>query len=150
MPIPAPCKYLIFNHIPPTHAYTPLPTPTQQAHNQYVANLRATKTAKNPCMPDFVVQSSKDGSLFYLEVKFRADGTFYFDEGYKNYPYQNAWFVIVSPQRIQCMHYNNLIKGKGITPNSRCSLTSVKWFHIDAALLAEYEQYARELFAAYR
>lgn len=36
------------------------------------------------------------------------------------------------------------------TANSRCSLTSVKWFHIDPALLAEYEQYARELFAAYR
>lgn len=101
-------------------------------------------------MPDFVVQSNKDGSLFYLEVKFRADGKFFFDEGYKNYPYQNAWFVIVSPQRIQCMHYNNLSKGKGITPNGRGSLNSVKWFHIEPDLLAEYEQYAKELFASYK
>lgn len=46
-------------------------------------------------MPDFVVQSSQNGDLFYLEVKFRANGTFSFDEHYKNYPYQNAWFVIV-------------------------------------------------------
>lgn len=39
-------------------------------------------------MPDFVVQSSINGDLFYLEVKFRANGCFRFDENYKDYPYQ--------------------------------------------------------------
>ncbi len=38
-------------------------------------------------MPDFVVQSNENGDLFYLEVKFRADGFFAFDERYQNYPY---------------------------------------------------------------
>lgn len=37
-------------------------------------------------MPDFVVQSSQNGDLFYLEVKFRANGTFSFDEHYKIIP----------------------------------------------------------------
>jgi hypothetical protein len=54
-------------------------------------------------MPDFVVQSNLNGDLFYLEVKFRADGCFEFDERFNDYPYRNAWFVIVSPGRIQCM-----------------------------------------------
>ena len=48
-------------------------------------------------MPDFVVQSTVNGDLFYLEVKFRADGFFAFDDRYTDYPYHNAWFVIVSP-----------------------------------------------------
>jgi hypothetical protein len=44
-------------------------------------------------MPDYVVQSMENGDLFYLEVKFRANGEFYFDEKYTDYPYKNAWFV---------------------------------------------------------
>lgn len=101
-------------------------------------------------MPDFVVQSTVNGELFYLEVKFRADGYFAFDDRYADYPYQNAWFVIVSPDKIQCMHYKRLRAGYTIRPDSKYLLTKVKSFHIDPAILAEYEDYARQIFTAFR
>ena len=100
-------------------------------------------------MPDFVVQSSKNGNLFYMEVKYRSNGEFRFDDNYKDYPYQNAWFVIVSPEKIQCLHYKSLIKDYYITPESNFKLSRVKSFHIDPDFLEEYENYAADLFKAY-
>jgi hypothetical protein len=101
-------------------------------------------------MPDFVVQSSTNGELFYLEVKFRADGVFAFDERYQDYPYQNAWFVIVSPKGIRCIHYRQLAKGLVLTDHPRWELLKVKSFHLDPSLLAEYEAYAILLFGAFK
>jgi len=101
-------------------------------------------------MPDFVVQSSKAGDLFYLEVKFRANGCFSFEGKYKDYPYKNAWFVIVSPEKIQCMHYKRLIAGFEITPETHYSLSSVKSFHLDREIIEEYEGYARQVFQAFK
>jgi hypothetical protein len=100
-------------------------------------------------MPDFVVQSSENGELFYLEVKFRANGTFSFDEQYKNYPYQNAWFVIVSPHTIQCMHYKRLVLGHEISPTTNYSLLKVKSFHIDPVKYEAYKSYANQFFSAF-
>ncbi len=101
-------------------------------------------------MPDFVVQSSINGELFYLEVKFRANGTFAFDENYKDYPYKNAWFVVVSPEKIQIMHYKRLIANYKITPHTNYSLLKVKSFHINPELLKEYEGYSGDLFKAFK
>ena len=101
-------------------------------------------------MPDFVVQSNVNGDLFYLEVKFRASGCFSVEELYPDYPYQNAWFVIVSPDKIQAMHYKRLKAGHAITPDTKYSLLKVKSFHISPELLAEYESYCRDLFAAFK
>lgn len=101
-------------------------------------------------MPDFVVQSKENGDLFYLEVKFRANGSFYFDEKYNDYPYRNAWFVIVSPEKIQCMHYKQLKAGGRITPETNFTLTRVRSFHFDKEVLKEYTDYARQIFQAFR
>lgn len=101
-------------------------------------------------MPDFVVQSTINGDLFYLEVKFRADGYFAFDERYDDYPYRNAWFVIVSPEKIQCMHYKRLRAGYAIRPDSRYLLTKIKSFHIIPEALTEYEAYAKQIFASFK
>ena len=112
---------------------------------------KETKTGKAlRFMPDFVVQSKKNGDLFYLEVKFRANGFFEFDETYMEYPYQNAWFVIVSPEKIQCMHYKLLMKKNKVTSHTNLSLASVKQFHIDKNILEEYEQYARVMFQPFK
>jgi hypothetical protein len=112
-------------------------------------NLKTGKSLR--FMPDFVVQSSQNGDLFYLEVKFRANGAFCFDEeGFKDYPYHNAWFVIVSPEKIQAIHYKRLIAGYGIGPETNYSLLKIKSFHINPKLLTEYEGYCRDLFAAFK
>ncbi|MBE0637320.1 MAG: hypothetical protein IH598_02225 [Bacteroidales bacterium] len=108
-------------------------------------------TSKNlRYMPDFVVQSAETGDLFYLEVKFRANGFFEFDEKYLEYPYKNAWFVVVSPEKIQCMHYKRLISGYQITSETRYRLTGVRTFHLSKQSIAEYEFYAQHFFGIFR
>ncbi|MCX6231150.1 MAG: hypothetical protein NTZ33_06360 [Bacteroidetes bacterium] len=101
-------------------------------------------------MPDFVVQSTLNGDLFYMEVKFRANGYFAFDEKYDNYPYRNAWFVIVSPDKIQCMHYKHLKKGNAISSETNYKLGSVRSFHFNADSIKEYAEYARLMFGAFK
>ncbi len=101
-------------------------------------------------MPDFVVQSSQNGDLFYLEVKFRANGSFRFDEKYEHYPYRNAWFVIVSPEKIQCMHYKRLKAGYEITPETNYSLNKVKSFHFTLESIKEYTEYTKQVFQAFQ
>ena len=101
-------------------------------------------------MPDFVVQNNRNGELFYMEVKFRADGCFELDDRYNDYPYKNAWFVIVSPGRIRCMHYKNLSEGLFISPKSTNTLASVESFNISNELLKEYEDYSGLLFQGFK
>lgn len=101
-------------------------------------------------MPDFVVQNAKEGDLFYLEVKFRADGCFRFDDKYKDYPYRNAWFVIVSPDKIQCMHYKRLAAGFSITADTNYRLSSIRSFHLSKDSITEYEGYARQVFHGFK
>jgi len=101
-------------------------------------------------MPDFVVQHSGEGDLFYLEVKFRANGCFKFDDQYKDYPYKNAWFVVVSPAKIQCMHYKRLAAGFGIGSDTSYTLGRVRSFHLSKESIAEYEGYARQVFEGFK
>lgn len=111
-------------------------------------NLKTGKSLR--FMPDFVVQSSRNGDLFYLEVKFRANGSFCFDDRYKDYPYHNAWFVVVSPEKIQAMHYKRLSQGYEINRNSSYSLLKIKSFHILKELHDEYESYCAVLFSSFK
>jgi hypothetical protein len=100
-------------------------------------------------MPDFVVQSILTGNLFYLEVKFRASGIFALDKMYDDYPYRNAWFVIVSPNKIQGILYKRLKEGYEVTPATNYLLENIKSFHIDKDRLQEYKEYAKQLFMAF-
>ena len=91
-----------------------------------------TKTGKAlRFMPDFVVQDTERGDLFYMEIKYRNNGYFQFDEKYADYPYQNAWFIIVSPEKIQCMHYKRLKEGFAITMDTNYSLLKIRSFKIN-------------------
>ena len=51
-------------------------------------------------MPDFVIQHKKTKDVFFIEVKFRASGDFKLRELGKDYPYDNAYIIVVSkPKR---------------------------------------------------
>lgn len=46
-------------------------------------------------LPDFVIQNTEDGSLSYLEVKYRNNGIFKRSDLQKDFKYTNAFFIIV-------------------------------------------------------
>ncbi|MHA6246901.1 hypothetical protein ACXYMU_03115 [Pontibacter sp. CAU 1760] len=97
-------------------------------------------------MPDLVVY--KDGKAHFIEVKFRASGTFQLKDIDKNkdYPYQNALIVLVSKKHIKCISYSELVDGKEISPSCRNYLGSRNEFETDKERIVEYCQYAVKFF----
>jgi hypothetical protein len=97
-------------------------------------------------MPDLVVY--KDGKAHFIEVKFRASGTFQLKDIDKNkdYPYQNALILLVSKKHIKCISYLELAEGKEITQTCRNYLGSRKEFETDKEKIIEYCQYAVKFF----
>jgi hypothetical protein len=97
-------------------------------------------------MPDLVVY--KDGKAHFIEVKFRANGTFQLKDIDKNkdYPYQNALIVLVSRKHIKCISYMELSKGKEINPTCRNYLGNRDEFETDKVKIIDYCQYAVKFF----
>jgi len=61
-------------------------------------------------MPDFVVQNPETKDVYFLEIKFRASGEFKFSDLPKNYPYTNAYIILVSKKHIKCLTVEELEK----------------------------------------
>ena len=95
-------------------------------------------------MPDFVVK--KDKKIFFIEVKFRANEEFRFSQLPKNYPYENAFFIIVSKKHIKCISYEELKKGKKITPTCKNYLGSRKEFELDKKTIINFCKFAVTFF----
>lgn len=97
-------------------------------------------------MPDFVVQNPKTDEVFFIEVKFRANETFVQKDLPKDYPYENAYIVLVSKKHIKCITVNELISGKEITPTSSNYLGSRKEFDLDKQVIIEFCKFAVQFF----
>lgn len=63
-------------------------------------------------MPDFVIQDPRDKSVYFIEVKFRASGTFTANDLPKDYPYENAYIILVSKKHIKCITVEEVNSGK--------------------------------------
>jgi len=97
-------------------------------------------------MPDLVVY--KDNKAHFIEVKFRASGTFSLKDIDKNqdYPYENALIVLVSKKHIKCISFMELRNGKEISSTCRNYLGSRKEFATDKEKIIEYCNYAVKFF----
>ena len=96
-------------------------------------------------MPDFVVQN-KSGEVFFIEVKFRANECFEFGNLPDNYPYENAFIIIVSKKHIKCLTVQELRDGKTINPTSRNYLGNRKEFELDKDLIIGFCEFAVKFF----
>jgi len=97
-------------------------------------------------MPDFVVQNRKNGEVFFIEVKFRANGEFKFKDLPKDYPYRNAFIILVSKKHIKCITIPELEAGQEISPSSRNYLGSRKEFELDKEVIKDFCDFAVKFF----
>jgi hypothetical protein len=93
-------------------------------------------------MPDFVIQNSKTKDVYFIEVKFRASGEFRAKDLPKNYPYNNAYIILVSKKHIKCLTVEELLDGKEITPESRNYLGNRKEFDLDKEVIIDFCNFA--------
>lgn len=100
-------------------------------------------------MPDFVIQDKK-GEAYFIEVKFSKDETFSIsnlkENKYGKYPFENAFFIVVSTNHIKCLSYNDLKKGKKISSKCHNYLGNIKEFETDKKIIIEFCKYAVKFF----
>lgn len=97
-------------------------------------------------MPDFVMQSPKSKEVYFIEVKFRASEEFTFKDLPKNYPYENAYIILVSKKHIKCITYQELKEGKEITPTSQNYLGRRQEFDLDKEVIIDFCNFAIQFF----
>ena len=97
-------------------------------------------------MPDFVVQNPNTKSVYFIEVKFRASGEFKYKDLPKDYPYENAYIVLVSKKHIKCITISELKEGKEISSTSKNYLGSRKEFDLDKAIIRDFCSFAIKFF----
>lgn len=97
-------------------------------------------------MPDFVVQNPKNGDVHFVEVKFRASESFTEKDLGKDYPYDNAYIVLVSKKHIKCITVEELRNGKEISPTSQNYLGRRKEFDLDKEVIIEFCDFAVQFF----
>ncbi|MCE5345087.1 MAG: VRR-NUC domain-containing protein [Bacteroidales bacterium] len=97
-------------------------------------------------MPDFVIQNPKTKDVYFVEVKFRANGEFKAKDLPKNYPYTNAYLILVSKKHIKCLTVQELLDGKEITPESKNYLGNRKEFDLDKDVIIDFCNFAIQFF----
>lgn len=97
-------------------------------------------------MPDFVIQNPSTSEVFFIEVKFRKNGEFLPKHLPKNYPYGNAYIILVSKKHIKCISVKELEEGKEITPTSRNYLGNRKEFELDKRTIIDFCDFAVQFF----
>lgn len=97
-------------------------------------------------MPDFVVHNPKTNSVYFVEVKFRADESFSIEDLEINYPYNNAYFILVSKKHIKCITYTELKEWKQITPTSKNYLWNRKEFDLKKDVIISFCEFAVKFF----
>lgn len=97
-------------------------------------------------MPDFVMQNPKTKDVYFVEVKFRASGEFKLKDLPANYPYENAYIVLVSKRHIKCITVTELHQGKEITSTSQNYLGNRKEFDLDKDVIIDFCKFAIQFF----
>lgn len=97
-------------------------------------------------MPDFVMQNPKTKDVYFVEVKFRASGEFRLKDLPKDYPYTNAYIILVSKRHIKCVTVWELEQGKEITPTSHNYLGNRSEFALDKDVIIDYCNFAIQFF----
>jgi hypothetical protein len=97
-------------------------------------------------MPDFVIQNPNTNQVHFIEVKFRASEKFAFSDLPKNYPYENAYFVLISKKHIKCVSYTELKNGSEITPTCKNYLGSRKEFELNKEVIIDFCDFAVKFF----
>ena len=97
-------------------------------------------------MPDFVVQHPERKDVYFIEVKFRASESFSKKDLPKTYPFENAYFIVVSKKHIKCITYQELMDGKEVTPKTQNYLGKRKEFDLEKETIIDFCNFAVKFF----
>ena len=111
-----------------------------------LAGVRSDVASNIRRMPDFVIQHPERKDVYFIEVKFRASEEFSRKHIAKDYPYQNAYFIVVSKNHIKCITYKELEEGKEISKSSKNYLGNRKEFDLNKEVIISFCKFAVKFF----
>ena len=79
-------------------------------------------------------------------MKFRASEEFKYKDLPSNYPYANAYIILVSKKHIKCLTVDELRNGDEITPTSRNYLGNRKEFDLDKDVIIDFCKFTIQFF----
>src|SRR3990172_6725851 len=89
---------------------------------------------------DFVV--TRENETFFVEAKYRSNGEFDFQKHYgDDYPYPEAYFVLISPKHIKIQEAEELTKGEPFVYLDRCPA-----FEVDRDVVVQFVELAKTIF----
>lgn len=97
-------------------------------------------------MPDFVVQHRLYKETYFVEVKFRASGSFSEKDLDKDYPYDDALVIVVSRADIKCLSVRELRQGVEITPECNNYLADRPEFQLRKDVVMDFCKFAETFF----
>jgi hypothetical protein len=97
-------------------------------------------------MPDFVIQDTRTSDVHFIEVKYRGNGSFTFQDLPPDYPYDNALIVLVSKKHIKCLSAMELKEGRQISPDCSNYLGNRRELILDSDKIVEFCRFASKLF----
>jgi hypothetical protein len=97
-------------------------------------------------MPDFTMQDPRKNEVYFVEVKYRASESFSIKDLPEDYPWVNAYFIIVSKGHIKCITYAQLKAGEFIGPECKHYLSNRKEFELDKDTIVSFCQMAVKFF----
>ena len=94
-------------------------------------------------MPDFIVVDPKTNYAYYIEVKYRKNGTFEFKKEYK---YPNAFVILVTPKGILVSEAKEVMENS----NSFVYLNKHKVISkiVDRDIVVQYIEFVKKYFAS--
>ena len=97
-------------------------------------------------MPGFVVQHRLYKETYFVEVKFRKDGSFSEKDLDKDYPYDDALVIVVSKTDIKCLSVRELRQGWEITPECNNNLADRTEFQLRKDVVNDFCKFAETFF----
>ena len=97
-------------------------------------------------MPDFIMQDPRKDAVYFVEVKYRANGQFSLADLPKDYPWDNAYFIIVSKRHIKGVTLEELKAGKTVGEKTRNYLGQRKEFELDKDTILAFCEMAVKFF----
>lgn len=97
-------------------------------------------------MPDFTMQDPRKNEVYFVEVKYRASESFSIKDLPEDYPWLNAYFILVSKKHIKCITFQELKDGKAISPTSKNYLFKRKEFELDKDTIIAFCEMAVKFF----
>jgi hypothetical protein len=97
-------------------------------------------------MPDFIIQEKSSKRLFFIEVKYKADGHYNYQLLKSPYIYEQGYVIVITKLHIKCLSVAELKEGKEINKDCDNLLSNRTEFNLDSRVVSHFTKIAQKFY----